>query len=145
MNAATQYALCIYDQVVGVPTLKLSINAPPGGLCGAPARPCWRQVGPLTARAGFRYKDPQATPDGVKSLVVRGTRIGSRTKARLRLIARGSNLSLPVPAASDQYFAQDTGLTVQVVHSDGYCWEVTYTSARRNDAIGYRAVSQFIP
>jgi hypothetical protein len=141
VNAATKYTLCVYDQIAGVPTLKLSIDAPPGGLCGVRERPCWRQVGPATNRAGFRYRDPEATPDGVKWLAVRGTHVGSRAKARLRLRAKGTNLTLPVPVAADQYFAQDTGVTVQLVHSDGYCWEVTYTSAQRNGATGYKAVT----
>lgn len=142
VNATTQYALCVYDQADGRPTLKLSINAPPGGLCGAAAIPCWRQVGTPGAPKGFSYDDPQATSDGVKSLLLRGIRVGSGARARLRLIARGINLTLPEPAANDRYFEQNTGVTVQVVHSDGYCWEVTYTNARRNDAISYQAVSQ---
>jgi predicted outer membrane repeat protein len=141
INATTQYALCIYDQVAGVPTLKLDIEAPPGGLCGVPARPCWRQLGPPGIRAGFRYDDSQATPDGVKSLLLKGMRVGSRAKARLKLVAKGDNLILPVPVANDQYFAQDPGVTVQLVHSDGYCWEVTYASALRNGPLLYRALS----
>jgi hypothetical protein len=71
-----------------------------------------------------------------------GSTAGARLRARLGLVARGHNLTLPVPVANDQYFAQDTGVTVQLVHSDGYCWEVTYTNAWRNSTVAYSAVSQ---
>src|SRR5439155_2805501 len=39
-TADTQYAVCLWDDVGGAPTLVMHMDAPPAGNCAG--RPCWR-------------------------------------------------------------------------------------------------------
>lgn len=62
-TTTTAYALCIYDESGGTPTLALSATAPTGGMCGP--RPCWT----MTVN-GFRYANNAGTPDGLQKIVL---------------------------------------------------------------------------
>lgn len=133
LNGSTHYTLCVYDQTAGVPTLKMSVDAPAGGECGTPrSRPCWKSLGSGSRFAGYVYQDKDSTPDGMARLQLRGVRIVSPAPARLKLRATGDNLALPAPAFPGRFFEQDSTVTVQLVHSDGVCWSVDYLDAKRN-------------
>jgi acyl-homoserine lactone acylase PvdQ len=110
-RAATDYQLCIYD---GAPALVAHAAVPAGGLCGAKARPCWTE----TAR-GFRYADPDLTPDGVQKVLLKA---GLDGKAQLRVQGKGALLDVPALPV------QTLPVTVQLMSGEGACWEAVYRS-----------------
>jgi hypothetical protein len=112
-TSTATYTLCIYDQVNGVSTLKLSALVPPGGICDG--APCWSQ----TSR-GFKYFDPDALQDGIKQLVLKR---GATGKAKIIVKGKGATLNTP-----DLPFAQDTQVIVQLKNTAGAgrCWEGRY-------------------
>jgi hypothetical protein len=119
VNGTTSYALCIYDETAGSPTLFLGAAAPAAGACSGP---CWRSVG----MRGLNYADPTGTPNGIRRMVLRANREG---RARMLLKAKGANLALP-----SLTMAQDPRIRVQLVNSDGACWEGSYSQpAVRHD------------
>ena len=119
LTGTTSYALCIYDEILGSPNLVLSAKAPAASECSGA---CWSRVG---AR-GFNYVDRTNTPDGIRRMVVRANRDG---RTRLLVKAKGPNLGVPALP-----LGQDTRVRVQLVNSDGVCWEGNYSRpATRND------------
>jgi len=62
-TTTTDYALCLYDERGGTPSLALMARAPAGGTCGR--KPCWK-----TTRKGFTYTNRQGTPDGLRTVVL---------------------------------------------------------------------------
>lgn len=117
-TAGTSYALCLYD---GADQLLTTTRIPAGRTCGTAAKPCW------SARpSGFKYRDGDGTPDGVKSLDLGA---GADAKARIGLKASGASVVMPsLPVVS-------LPVTVQLVNSDGRCWAVSYPASgmQRND------------
>jgi hypothetical protein len=117
------YAVCLYEPA-GFLT-EASVRG--ASLCGE--IPCWKTAG----GSGFRYRDPQAASDGVKTLVVKARDGG---QAVLRAVAGGVALpgfGLPIVLP----------LTVQLQAGNGECWEATYgpAQARRNDPGGFKAIA----
>lgn len=111
--ALTDFSLCIFDESAGSPTLLLGATAPAGGTCGADA--CWSPAG----TRGFKYKDREATPDGLGSLRLRSGESGT---AKVGVKGKGANLplpGLPVP--------EPAKLRAQLQASNGECWEATYS------------------
>lgn len=122
---ATEYALCIYDRSGGSATLAQVVTVPPGGSCDG--RPCWRAF-----NQGFKYKNRDATEDGVKSILLKGS-VGNRGKLLVK--AKGEALTLPAPVSAERFFDQDPAVTVQLANSNGFCWQANYSApARRNQA-----------
>jgi hypothetical protein len=116
VNGSTSYTLCIYDD--GGPVMTLT--APPGGECSG--KPCW-----AAKRTGFLYNDKDLTNDGLKQLKLTA---GPAGKAKVSVKGKGQNL--PMPALP---FAQNPAVIVQLVNSDGMCWEADFSApAKRNDA-----------
>jgi hypothetical protein len=110
---STDYAFCLYDAVVGIPTLKLGAFAPAGGTCRG--KPCWR-------RRGLRvnYANPEQTPDGLRQVLVQ---LKPFRSGRVSVKGRGLNLGLPsIP------LAQQDRVIVQLMNSDGACWGAEFTS-----------------
>jgi hypothetical protein len=120
--ASTGYALCMYD---GAGLLLEGASAPADGSCNG--RPCWRAT-----RSGFRYVDPALTPSGLRQIVLRA---GAAGKAQIVVKGRGPLLALPALPIST------LPVTVQLVSSDGVCWEATYSSALRNQTGQFKASS----
>ena len=120
--ATTSYSLCVYD---GVPKLIMSTSAPADGTCAG--KPCW-----TTTRKGFKYSDPDLTPAGTKQLVLKE---GTPDRAKLGLKGKGINLMLPARPI------QTLPVTVQLLNSNGTCWTTTFSSARKNDAAQFKAIS----
>ena len=109
----TDYVLCAYD---ASDTLILKAHAPAGGICRD--GPCWAPLG----GGGFKYKDKDGTPDGVKTLYLRGNRVG--------LLAKGEHLSLPADMTT---ITQP--LTVQIQNSDGFCFEAIYVAPPKKQKV----------
>jgi cysteine-rich repeat protein len=120
---STSYALCVYDDS----GLLTTLTAPAGDTCGGHA--CWASL-----PGGFRYRDPERTPDGVAELLLQQGRHDGRTKIVLE--AAGDNLDLP-----DLGSSLESPLTVQLRRSGSrLCWGASYTfpPARRNDETRFR-------
>lgn len=122
--ATTTYALCVYDETAGTPTLKLAADIPAGGTCAG--KPCW------TATAhGFKYADKDAIPDGVVSLVLKE---GLEGFAKITLKGQGANLQMPILPLD-----QDPAVIVQLVNDQGVCWDANYTApAIANEQVQFR-------
>jgi hypothetical protein len=117
-TTTTSYRLCAYDETGGVPRLALSAGVAAAATCDG--LPCWRASG-----TGFRYKDPGATAEGVRQVVLKAGADG-----RSKIQVRGQDIALALPALP---FGQDPKVTVQLRSSAGPCWEAAYrTPARRN-------------
>jgi hypothetical protein len=115
-NTTTDYAICIYDSERG---LVLAATAPADSTCRG--KPCWSEN-----RSGFKYKDPDATPDGLTRIALReGLQPG-----RARILVRGKGENLPMPT-----LPLTQPVTVQLANELGACWEATYLPpASRNQA-----------
>src|SRR5262245_13216255 len=108
------YALCLFDDTGQTPALLFRAVAPGSGSCRL--HPCWSNPG-----ADFRYADPDTTPDGVKTLLLRA---GSDRQSHIRLKAKGPALvgrphALPLTPLP-------TALTLQLQASSGACFESRY-------------------
>jgi len=123
VNGTTSYHLCVYDESAGVPAATMAMTAPPGGSCAG--KPCW-----TAKKTGFLYKDKTLSNDGLMQLQLTA---GAAGKAKIVVKGKGEGLPLPVPVGS-ALFAQDTALIVQLVNSDGMCWEADFSApAKKND------------
>ena len=112
----TDYALCVYDEIAGGAVLALQIDAPAAAICDG--RPCWQATS-----SGFQYRDPLAASNGLRKLSIKA---GADGRAAIKLIAKGGSVPLPI--------SQSPGVRVQLVSSDGPCWDARYTApALRND------------
>ncbi len=127
-TASTDYALCVYDESGAVPGLSMKSLVAGGGDCAG--KPCWKQIG--STPRGFRYKDRSLSRDGTLAMVLKGGKPG---RDRIIFKAKGDNIPLPVPASADQFFQQDSDVTVQLVNGEGACWGAVYTP---NDKITNR-------
>lgn len=128
-QSTTEYALCIYDSVAGVPGLVQSASVPPGGTCAGV--PCWK---PLSR--GFKYKNLSGTPDGLTQVLLKE---GQEGRAKFIVKGKGAELAFPTPLSLAQHRAQDPAVTVQLVNSVGFCWDATFSApAQRNDAGGFK-------
>ena len=117
-SATTTYTLCVYDETGGTPGLKLTAVVPPGG--------AWAPIG-----KGFKYKDPAATNDGIKIVLLK---FGASGKAKIAVKGHGANLATPaLPLTQDQH------VIVQLKNSIGVCWEARYSSpATKNEAAQFK-------
>jgi len=109
-KTTTDYRLCVYD---GDGVRQLSLRAPAGGTCAG--KDCWKET-----RKGFKYKDKEATPDGIVALALTE---GVAGKAKIGLVAKGALLTLPsLP------LAQSSPVRVQLLNSGtSSCWQASYT------------------
>jgi hypothetical protein len=65
-------------------------------------------------------------------------RTGTAGRAQVSVKAHGANLLLPAPASGEQFFAQDSTVTAQVLNGAGVCWDADYTSpANKNAAANF--------
>jgi hypothetical protein len=117
----TPYAVCVWDDVGGTPTLVMVMNAPPAGNCGG--RPCWRSIRDGKA---VRYKDLGLLPNGVRQLT-----IGSGPFGKASVLVKGRGIHLPDPPMP---FTQDPTITVQVVNGLGTCWGADFVVAPQENS-----------
>ena len=107
----TDYALCVYDEASGTPTLKLSAMIPAAGMCGT--RPCWQST-----KRGFRYLDKAGTADGIVSVTLKEGFEGSA-----QIAAKGLGLGVDMPVLPLQ---QDPRVIVQLRNDLGICWDAEF-------------------
>jgi len=124
--ATTTYTLCLYDTSSSVPSLS-------GSLVVESSAALW------TSRdsEGIDYRDRDGSSDGVTKLQLK---TGDASKTRVKLYARGSGLSLPVPVGAT-FFAQSPKVIAQLRNSDGECWTSEFSSANtsKNEAAAFKA------
>jgi 6-phosphogluconolactonase (cycloisomerase 2 family) len=107
----TSYALCIYGDDGGTPSLIGSLDVPQGRF---EERRGWKRSGTAGLPTRYAYSDYYGVPDGVRA--------ASLTTRRMTFRAKGPNaplLSLPLQAP----------LTVQVVSSIPQCWTASFSAA----------------
>ncbi len=110
-TSGTYYALCIWDYLAATPIYKAGLAMEPG--------PLWRS----RKDRGFNYRDRSGSPDGVFRVKLSAP---ASQPAKLRVMARGELLPIPVPVESDRFFDQDPNVLVQLVNSIGNCWDATF-------------------
>ncbi len=116
------YALCVYDDFGGTPSLLLSAAIPPGGTCGT--QPCWKGLGSPAGASGFKYKDNAGTAGGVTGILLKP---GIAGKAKVTLKGKGANLVLPGENAHAALpLATPVAARVQLRAANGECWEAVY-------------------
>lgn len=134
----TSYALCVYDEDALFPDLIMSLNVPAGGnTCGLTmTRPCWVAVDDWDNQInGYRFLDRSRTNGGVGTVWMRLSDDGGRLFFR----ASGPNLDFPDPVDVDRLLTQDEYVVVQLVNSDGNCWESSFDyPARINTSYLFR-------
>ncbi len=127
--AGTDYVLCVYDDVAGVPRLTAEQDIPGGQTCKKGAA-CW------TAKAGvgFDYKDAALDHGGVKKARLAA---GAEGKAKLSLKSKG-----PFVAPPRLPLAQSPSVVVQLYNLDtGTCWSASYSTSDRNEPEQFKASS----
>jgi cysteine-rich repeat protein len=119
-TSTTDYALCGY----GPAGRLFSFVSPAGGTCAG--KPCW-----VATLAGYKYRDPDGTPDGIAKLGLRASSHVPRAKITTRAI--GTTLALPgMPLIGPVH--------VQLRSKDGPCFESTFSLPAVNDGDTFRAV-----
>jgi hypothetical protein len=81
--------------------------------------------------SGLGYKDRELLPDGMKTLKLRS---GDAADAKFTAKGAGSALDMPM-------LPLDFPVVVQLVNSDGYCWEAAFPESgiQRNDGVDLKA------
>jgi hypothetical protein len=124
--ATTTYALCLYDTSLSVPSVS-------GSLVIEPSATLWSS----NDLNRIDYRDADGSSDGVTKLQLK---TGDAGRTSVKLYAKGSGLSLPVPVG-ETFFAQSPKVVAQLRNSDGECWtsEFAVDNTSRNDAAGFKA------
>ena len=122
-TGSTSYAICVYDESGGEPSLVISAAAPAMRMYAG--KPCWKE----TTR-GFKYFDASTSPGGLQKVLLNAG--GGRVSITVK--AKGDHFPMPAPMSPSQFFHQNNTVTVQLVNSDGgVCWESVFPApARRN-------------
>jgi uncharacterized repeat protein (TIGR01451 family) len=115
-GSSTSYALCIYDTTANVANLAMRAFIPPGGTCSGIA--CWQSSGKL---AGTRYLDKTFSTDGTYVLWL-------RTGGTINFQGNGIHLPVPAPVTADRLLRQDSRVVVQLLNSEGVCWQTTHST-----------------
>ncbi|HYD50207.1 MAG TPA: hypothetical protein VEB21_17750 [Terriglobales bacterium] len=133
---SSNYVLCVYDQDVDVPSLKLQLDLAGGGACGS--KPCWKAV----RERGWSFRDKSGSQQGLIKLNFKG---GIAGKPSLTVAAKGANLPLPEPALPGRYFDQDAAVTIQLHDTTlDRCWSSSFdtTDTKKNDGVQFKAVAR---
>ena len=130
INGQTSYNLCLFDdqdEGVGV----LHVNRA-GELCAG--KDCWKDIG-----LGWQYKDKLARSNGVTKLQMKGGPVGRgsiQLKAGNNANKGQTTLPLGIPAA----LAGSSSVKLQLVISDGVCFEVTLGNVKKQTNDFFKAV-----
>ena len=121
-TTVTDYLLCVYD----AGTLVSRARIPADSTCAG--RPCWRETS-----SGFKYKDNETSPDGIRNLSLKEGATGKAV-----IILRGKGVDLDVPP-----LPMTQPVRVQLRNTDDVCWEAVYdTPAQKNTASQYKDKSE---
>lgn len=105
----TSYVLCVWD---GASSLVSATRMPAAGTCRNGVE-CWKQTS-----TSFQYKDNDLTPDGMQLL-----KLKAGSDGRSNVQAKGKGALLPAPS-----YPLALPVTVQLLNSNGDCWETTFGS-----------------
>ena len=128
----TQYDACIYDEsdelVAGLTVARS------GDACGAKQRDCWK----AKKDTGWIYKDPDAASDGIKSIAAAS---GSAGKGSLKLQAGNKEKKgqMSLPRGMSEALQGATSARLQVVTSDGECFEAVLGTVKQADGVQFKA------
>jgi hypothetical protein len=129
----TGYALCVYDFVAGEAALVTSVSLGPGSSCGS-GEICWEPIG-RNVPGGFRFQNREQVPFVSEQLLLKAREASKGTK--ILFSARGERLVFSPPTDGKSFLSQESRLVVQLVNSDGGCWESDYSlpaiTNRRNN------------
>jgi outer membrane protein assembly factor BamB len=117
-TTVSDHTLCLYDASGGA--LVFRARAPAGGTCDT--HPCWSTV---RQGRGFRYRDPERTPDGVLTELVDGNQTAG--KVRLTFKGKGEHLSDRPLGLPSLPLALPVRLQLEV--ANGLCWQADFSSA----------------
>ena len=116
------YQLCLYEDG----DLALSAEAAGDKMCGTPTKPkpCWTG----SPAKGFRFKDKTAAPDGLTTLILKG----SEKPGKAKIVVKGKGAELDMPSLSEI----GSSVTVQLTnHASAKCFEATYAAPyKKQDA-----------
>jgi hypothetical protein len=120
----TNITLCVYDYAAGVPHLAATATVPANSTCSG--GPCW-----LEGKVGFRFRDRNASYDGIRSIVMRAGDV-----SKIAFKSKGSTVPLPTLP-----LVRAPKVTVQLQRADNptKCWGADYTASVRNLNFIYKA------
>jgi cysteine-rich repeat protein len=121
---ADDYALCVYDEFGGTPSLLMSATIPSGGICGT--NPCWKGLGNPAGTTGFKYKDTAGAAGGITGILLKP---GVAGKAKVTMKGKGTSLVLPGENAHAALpLATPAAARVQLHSGNGECWEASFAA-----------------
>ena len=123
-SSRNSYALCVYTDTDATPILTGEMQVPGGLVCGT--KPCWQGGGDPVGSKGWKYKNKEAAPDGLRAISLKP---GLAGKAKIQ--ARGKGASLPSIPLSPIAFP----VRVQL-QGNGRCWEAEYDSSNVKTSTG---------
>jgi hypothetical protein len=129
VNGSAAYRVCLYDSSVNAQPLQ-NATVLPGGTCGT--KPCWKLLGNPLSPKGYKYKNRDATPEGITDMKLLA---GIADKAKLQVKGRGANLALPPLGLT-------LPVTVQLRIADGVtteCWQTTFSTSQTNTSALFKA------
>jgi hypothetical protein len=123
VRGGTRYDVCLYDGAGGY-VAGLAVDRA-GEVCGSV--PCWK-----TVEAGVRYRDRAGSASGVRAIAARSSEAAT---GKLRVSASNAEpkgqVALPTGLAAA--LQGQTAARVQVLASDGVCFEAFLSDVRRAD------------
>ena len=123
----TRYEICLYD-AAGELAGGLGV-ARAADTCGKKQKPCWTSKG----AKGWLYKNPDASPSGVKSLALVAGAAG-KGKLVVKAANQAKKLQTALPASIGPSLAGETSVKVQVRASDAECYEATLGTIKKADS-----------
>jgi hypothetical protein len=104
-----------------------------GSLVVEPSATLWTSRDPK----GIDYKDRDGSSDGVTKLQLK---TGDASRTRVKLYAKGSGLSLPMPVGAT-FFERSPKVIAQLRSGDGECWTSEFSAAdmAKNEAAAFKA------
>ncbi len=120
-DVTDDYRLCIYEQTGPAASVFLDASAP-----SSPVK--WSSLG----TKGFKYKDADLIPDGLRLLKVKP---GPAGKAKIKVKGKGANLAI-----TKLGFDPSATITVQLHAGSGSCFGAAYSAPfSRNDSGQFKA------
>jgi hypothetical protein len=116
-RTTTDYDLCVYDEMGGVPEKRLHETIPAGDK--------WSEN-----KRGFRYNDRDLEASAIKSMTLK-----EGTSGRATIVVNGRGTGLEMPSLP---LEQDTTVIVRLLNGTA-CWEASYGSNQANDTLRFKA------
>lgn len=130
VTGTSRYGVCIYDDALQLVT-ELDVDRA-GDTCGT--KPCWKAKGDK----GFAYKDPETAASGVKKITAASGDAGKgKVQAQAGNKEKKGQTAMPTGIASD--LAGAGFAAVQVLVSDGVCFEAGFADVKKADGLQFKA------